>query len=270
MIKQSKYIMPFLIMQIFFSAIPILILFYIYYDYNSWISTTKWLLENNFLKILFYTLKTVTITSIINLIISYSVAYSICQKKARTRTFLLTIFFIPAISNFLIQISAIMNLFYNNTNSIFYFISNWCDTKKILYSDISVYIGYVYCYLPLMMISLYNSLIKFNKNLLQASFDLGATFFQTVTKILIPGTQHAIRVSFCLVFVASCGEFIINEILGGDKKLQVGSIISHALLNGSMPQQSIVMILCFIASIITMLFLLHIILNLIIIYFRKT
>jgi ABC-type spermidine/putrescine transport system permease subunit I len=270
MIKISKYIAPFVGMQIFFLFIPILALFYTHYDYSAWNTIFAWSLENNFFKILFYTIKTSIIASCLTLFIGYMVAYCISQQKASVRVILLILFFIPSITNFLIQLSSIMNLFYYNESSILSPLSFLISKNNtIIYSDTLVYIGYIYCYLPYMLIPIYNSLTKFNTNLMQASFDLGASFYQSVTKILIPATSDAIKTGFCLVFVSASGEFIINEILGGDKKLQIGSLISHAILNGSMTKYSVVMILLFIISIILMLFLLNLLFKLIIVYFKK-
>ncbi len=261
-------ILPLLSWQILFLLTPLFLLFYNYIAFNKIYEITLWLIQNNYFKILYCTFKTAFIVSLICLVLSYIIAHSITQQNKFIQKLCLFIFFIPFISNFLIHILSLMNLFYKTgiISFIYQIFPFWFKQSYLLYSQFLVYIGYIYCYLPYAFIPLYNALSKFNIGLLKASADLGATFWQTIFKILIPNTKKAIMTSFFLVFIASSGEFIITEILGGDKYMHAGSAISYTLLSGNLVQYSIVMILFFIISLIAILpilynFLLFIIYN---------
>lgn len=268
--KKIANITPLIFLQIFFIILPLFFLFYHFYDKNSFFPITSWLIQNNFFNILIYTYKTAIIVSFITLIISYTIAYSILQQNKTVRALSLIALLIPSVCSFLIHMLSIMNLFYNNNNSILSYFLFLFNKKNILYSNTLIYIGYIYCYLPYMFIPIYNSLSKFNLSLLRASCDLGATFWQTIFKILIPNTKNAIMSGFFLVFISSSGEFVINEILGGDKKMQISSIISYTLLSGGMTNYSIIMIFYFIISLILSLPILYCIINFIILYIKKT
>jgi spermidine/putrescine transport system permease protein len=91
----------------------------------------------------------------------------------------------------------------------------------------------VYYYLPFMALPLYAILERFDQRLIEASLDLGATWWQTFYKIMIPLTMPGILSGFLLVFVPSFAEFAIPELLGGDKRMFVGTVVSYEVLGGS-------------------------------------
>jgi spermidine/putrescine transport system permease protein len=269
-IKNILNILPLLIWQITFLIIPCILIFYNYFYINKVIEITSWLIQNNFFKILLYTFKISFFVSCICLIIAYIIAYCISKQKNKIKNFFLFIFFIPFVSNFLLHMLSLMNLFYKTGYlSFIYSLFPNLHSGSFLYSAFLVYIGYIYCYLPYMFIPLYNALSKFDITLLKASTDLGANFLQTIFRILIPNTKNAIFTSFFLVFISSSGEFIINEILGGNKNMQIGSVISYTILSGNLIQYSIIMILYFIISLIVLLPILYQFLTLIIHYMKK-
>lgn len=270
-INRLLNILPLISWQIIFLITPFFLLFYNYFSFNAIYGITVWLIQNNYFKILYYTFKTAFIVSLFCLIISYVIAHCIIQQNQIIQKFCLFIFFIPFISSFLIHILSLMNLFYKTgiISFIYDIFPFWFTQDNLLYSQFLVYIGYIYCYLPYAFIPLYNTLSKFNTELLKASADLGATFWQTTFKILIPNTKKAIINSFFLVFVASSGEFVISEILGGDKYMQAASIISYTLLSGNLIQYSIIMILFFILSLVIILPILYNFLLFIIYYIKK-
>jgi ABC-type spermidine/putrescine transport system permease subunit I len=84
----------------------------------------------------------------------------------------------------------------------------------------------VYCYLPFMILPIYTSLEKFDTRLCEASFDLGGTWWQTVWRIIIPISWSGIRSGFFLVLVPAFGEFAIPELIGGDRVMFVGSVVT--------------------------------------------
>ena len=83
-----------------------------------------------------------------------------------------------------------------------------------LNSPFAMMVMMVYYFLPFMILPIYASLDKFNYDLIEVSRDLGAGPFQT----------------FFLVFIPAFGEFVIPELMGGDKYYFVGSVISQYVL----------------------------------------
>ena len=89
-----------------------------------------------------------------------------------------------------------------------------------------------YCYLPFMIMPLFSVLEKFDLQLLEASKDLGANQLQTLWYVIVPITLPGIKAGFLLVFVPAFAEFVIPLLVGGDKYMFVGTVISHYFLIG--------------------------------------
>ena len=66
--------------------------------------------------------------------------------------------------------------------------------------------------------------------LIEASLDLGATWLQTLRRIILPLTKRGLKAGFFLVFIPSFGEFAIPELMGGDKQMFVGNVVSDYIL----------------------------------------
>jgi spermidine/putrescine transport system permease protein len=103
----------------------------------------------------------------------------------------------------------------------------------LLNSPFAIILGMLYCYLPFMILPIYAALERFDKTLLQASQDLGATQIETLIHIIIPLSLPAIVSGFLLVFIPSFGEFAIPGLLGGEKYLFVGSVIAQYALSAN-------------------------------------
>jgi ABC-type spermidine/putrescine transport system permease subunit I len=88
----------------------------------------------------------------------------------------------------------------------------------------------VYYYLPFMVMPLYTSLERIDIRLVEASLDLGATWGQTLRRVMLPLTKRGLKAGFFLVYIPSFGEFAIPELMGGDKLMFVGTVISTYIL----------------------------------------
>jgi ABC-type spermidine/putrescine transport system permease subunit I len=88
----------------------------------------------------------------------------------------------------------------------------------------------VYYYLPFMVLPIYSSLEKFDYRLIETSVDLGASWLQTLKRIILPLSIGGIRAGFFLVYIPSFGEFAIPELMGGDKQMFVGSVVARYIL----------------------------------------
>ncbi|MCY3975161.1 MAG: ABC transporter permease [Simkaniaceae bacterium] len=154
-------------------------------------------------------------------------------SRDRYRTVWVFFLIVPFWTNFLLHVYAWFFVLekeglLNNALSALRLIS---EPIRFLNSPFAVLLMMVYCYLPFVVLPLLSSLERLDKNLLEASEDLGASDRQTLLKVIVPLTAPAIRTSFFLVFIPAFGEFIIPELMGGDKLFFVGNVISHYMLH---------------------------------------
>lgn len=162
-------------------------------------------------------------------------AYFIAIKVKRYKTLCLIFLIIPFWTNFLLHVCAWFFVlekhgFLNNFLIALRLID---EPIQFLNSFFSIMVMMVYHYLPFMVLPLYSALEKFDQNLLLASADLGASKTQTIKKVLIPILTPAIKLGFFLVYIPSFGEFVIPELMGGDKHYFVGNIVQQFMLGES-------------------------------------
>ena len=97
----------------------------------------------------------------------------------------------------------------------------------IINTPAAVVLGMVYNYLPFMVLPLYNSLAKIDDDIIDASHDLGASFWATLRHVLIPQSVAGIVSGITMVFVPSLTTFVVSDILGGGKVALIGNLIEQ-------------------------------------------
>jgi putrescine transport system permease protein len=94
-----------------------------------------------------------------------------------------------------------------------------------LASDTAVYIGLVYSYLPFMVLPLYATLEKLDRQLLEAAADLGCTRLQAFWRVTLPLSLPGIAAGSLLCFIPIVGEFVTPDLLGGSRTLMIGQTL---------------------------------------------
>ena len=105
------------------------------------------------------------------------------------------------------------------------------EPVQILNTNIAVYIGIVYAYLPFMVLPLYANLVKHDLSLLEAASDLGAKSLTAFWKITLPLSKSGMIAGSMLVFIPVVGEFVIPELLGGPETLMIGKVLWQEFFN---------------------------------------
>lgn len=67
----------------------------------------------------------------------------------------------------------------------------------ILHTNLAVYIGVVYSYLPFMVLPIYTALTRLDYSLVEAALDLGAKPFKTFISVIVPLTKGALLPAPC-------------------------------------------------------------------------
>ena len=108
-------------------------------------------------------------------------------------------------------------------------------------SDIAVYIGLVYAYLPFFILPLYANLVKMDLRLLDAAYDLGAKPWRAFIAITLPLSMPGVVAGSMLVFIPAVGEYVIPEMLGGANTLMMGRVMwNEFFTNADWPMASAV------------------------------
>lgn len=178
-------------------------------------------------------LKLAAISTLICLLIGYPLAWAVAQSKPSVRNILLLLVLLPSWTSFLVRVYALMGLLNNNgiVNRFLMWAGIIDHPLVILYTNVSVYIGIIYCYLPFMVLPIYTALTRIDYSLVEASLDLGAGPLKTFFKVIVPLTKGGIIAGSMLVFIPAVGEYVIPELLGGPDSIMIGRIIWQEFFN---------------------------------------
>jgi len=178
-------------------------------------------------------LKIATVGTLFCLLIGYPMAYAIARASKEMQTVCLLLIMMPTWTAILIRVYAWMGILGNNglLNSVLQGLGLIDEPLRILNTDLAVYIGVVYSYLPFMVLPLYANLVKHDPSLLEAAADLGAHPLASFWRITVPLSKNGIVAGCMLVFIPVVGEFVIPELLGGPQTLMIGKVLWQEFFN---------------------------------------
>jgi putrescine transport system permease protein len=167
------------------------------------------------------------ISTFLTLLIAYPIAYGMAQAPRSIRPTLLMLVILPFWTSFLIRVYAWIAILKPEGlfNQILLSAGVIDSPLIILNTNIAVYIGIVYSYLPFMVLPLYSTLEKMDGTLIEAAQDLGCTPIQAFWRVTFPLSIPGVVAGCMLVFIPAVGEFVIPDLLGGSQTLMIGKTL---------------------------------------------
>jgi spermidine/putrescine transport system permease protein len=98
---------------------------------------------------------------------------------------------------------------------------------ELLFTPGAIMIGLVYGNLPFMILPLYSSMEKFDWSLLEAANDLGANWWRSFIRVLLPITLPGLIAGSILVFVPALGNYVTVDLMGGGTSNMIGRAIAQ-------------------------------------------
>lgn len=178
-------------------------------------------------------LRIALISTLITLSIGYPIAYAIARSPQSWRGALMILVIIPFWSSFLIRIYAWIGILSTEgfLNQGLVSLGIIDDPLIILNTNIAVYIGIVYTYLPFMILPIYAALDRLDMSLLEAAEDLGCSKLQAFWLITWPLSRAGVLAGSFLVFIPVLGEFVVPTLLGGSNTLMIGKVLWEEFFN---------------------------------------
>jgi len=179
------------------------------------------------LSILWRSVRLSLLTTMLALLFGFPTAYFIATRPERSRDIWLFLITIPFWTNLLIRTFAMMEVIRNEgiINHVLIGLGMIDEPIQILYTDTAIMLGMLYVYLPLMVLPLYASMEKLDFRLVEAGYDLYATRFQVLRRVIVPLVKPGIIAGSILVFIPSLGAYVTPRVLGGGKNLMLGNLI---------------------------------------------
>ena len=167
------------------------------------------------------------ISTTICLLIGFPVAYGMANAPKEWQPTLMLLVILPFWTSFLIRVYSLIGILSQEgmLNQFLMWVGIISEPLTILNTNIAVYIGIVYTYVPFMILPIYATLIKLDSSLLEAAEDLGCSRTEAFWRITVPLSKAGIIAGCFLVFIPALGEFVIPSLLGGSDTLMIGKVL---------------------------------------------
>jgi len=166
----------------------------------------------------------------ITLVLGFTVAYflAFCVRTTSMQTMLFVLCTVPFwTSNVIRMISWIpllgRNGLVNQTLVGMGFVQQ--PVEWLLFSEFSVVLAFVHLYTMFMIVPIFNSMMRIDRSLIEASTDAGATAWQTLWNVIIPLSRTGIIIGSIFVITIVMGDFVTIGVMGGQQIASVGKII---------------------------------------------
>jgi putative spermidine/putrescine transport system permease protein len=87
----------------------------------------------------------------------------------------------------------------------------------LLFSDFSVVLAFVHLYTMFMIVPIFNSMMRIDRNLLEAASDSGASGWQTLWNVIVPLSRTGILIGSIFVVTIVMGDFVTIGVMGGQR-----------------------------------------------------
>ncbi len=187
----------------------------------------KFVLADAHLTIVWRSIKLSLATTLLTCLIGFPTAWFIATKPPNFRVLWLFLITIPFWTNLLIRTFAVNEVIRQEglLNTYLLWAGVITEPLRIIYTDTAIFVGMAYVYLPFMVLPIYAAIDRFDMRLLEAAYDLYASRWQVLRRIILPIVKPGIIAGSILVFVPSLGAYVIPRILGGGKNMMIGNFI---------------------------------------------
>ena len=195
-------------------------------------------LEPLYLQIFGKSVAVAALTTLICLIVGFPVALAISFATPKWKPWLLLLIMLPFWTNLLIRTYALLSLL--GTRGVVNQSAEWFwgtfglagifgefEPLPLLYNNFAVIFGLVYVHLPFMVLPLYAALDRLDKSLIEASLDLGAGHWTTITRIVAPLAAPGIISGLIITFVPALGSYLTPDLMGGTDSQMIANVVER-------------------------------------------
>jgi len=173
------------------------------------------------------------ISTSLDFLIGFPVAYTIAFRGGRYKNLLLFLVIAPFFTSFLIRTIS-WKILLGDEGPILGFLKHTLGIVPIdtslLYSPVAVIAGITYNFLPFMILPLYVALEKIDGSLLEAAEDLYASGWQTFRRVTFPLALPGVFAGSILTFIPTMGDYVNAELLGSPQTRMIGNVIQGRFL----------------------------------------
>ena len=104
-----------------------------------------------------------------------------------------------------------------------------------------------------MILPIFNALDELDKSVINASYDLGGSRWQTFWWVIFPMSMKGVRSGVQAVFIPSLSLFMLTRLIGGNRVITLGTAIEqHFLITENWGMGSTIGVVLIVAMLLTM------------------
>lgn len=171
--------------------------------------------------------------ALIDLVISFPIAYWIAFYGGRKKNFFLLMLLVPFFVSFVIR-TVVWNFILSDQGVILGSLKHAHLLPQgfhVLSTGYAVVAGLAYNYLPFTALPLYVAIERIDKTVLDAAYDLYATRREAFTRVILPLSVPGLFAAFLLTFIPALGDYVNQQVLGGTSNTMIGTVIQNAFQN---------------------------------------
>ena len=165
------------------------------------------------------------------ILIAYPLCLFLLEKTSRGWTTILILFLLPLAMNTLLSTMAWQTILEKRGVLNQLLTAMHLPPLMIINKPAAIVFGMIYNFLPYMILALYNSLSKIDRQVIESAEDLGAGKSTIFTRVIFPLSIPGLISGITLVFIPSLTTFVISALLGGNKILLIGNIIDQEFVS---------------------------------------
>ncbi len=169
------------------------------------------------------------IATIVSALLWYPSVFFIMTREASLRPLLLLLIILPSWTNQVVRTYAWLELLGPNAplSAVAHALGIVPPDLGIAPGAFAVTTGLAYNYLPYMIVPLYASAERLDWTLVEAGRDLYASGVKLFWHTVFPQTVPGLLSGVIFVAIPAFGDYVVPQLLGGDKALMIGSLIAN-------------------------------------------
>jgi spermidine/putrescine transport system permease protein len=172
------------------------------------------------------------IATVIDLVISFPIAYWIAFYGGQRKNFFLIMLLVPFFVSFIIR-TIVWEFILSNNGIVLHFLKDQHLVPSgfhVLGTSYAVIAGLAYNYLPFTALPLYVAIERIDRRVLDAAYDLFANRREAFLRVILPLSMPGIFAAFLLTFIPAFGDYVNQELLGGTSNTMIGTVIQNSFL----------------------------------------